>query len=88
MTEWVAQDAFGIMLREYTKLEGISEYEYATFVWNTDKQEYEQAGHPVHTEMLCRFRFNEYAEKGWFTKRYDASKEVFKKRLVSVLCSG
>ena len=25
----------GITLREYTKMDGISEYEYAAFVWNT-----------------------------------------------------
>ncbi len=83
---WAAQS--GIILKEYKEADKASEYEYAAFVWNTDKQEYEQAGRPVHTEMLCRSRFNEYAEKGWFTKRYDASKVVFKKRLVSVLCSG
>jgi len=81
-------ERIGITLRVYTKLEGIGEYEYAAFVWNTDKQEYEQAGRPVHTESLCRSRFNEYAEKSWFTKSYDASKVIFKKRLVSVLCSG
>ena len=75
----------GITLREYTKMDGISEYEYAAFVWNTELQGYEQAGRPVNTEMLCRSRFKEYAEKGWFTKRYDTSKVVFKKRLVSVL---
>lgn len=78
----------GITLREYTKLEGISEYEYVAFVWNTDKQEYEQAGLPVHTESLCRNRFHEYTKKSWFTKSYDVSKVIFKKRLVSVLYAG
>lgn len=76
----------GIQLREYRDLEKISEYEYATFVWDVESQRFEQMGRPVHSKSLCRARFNEYVEKDWFTKRYDTSKVVFKKRLVSILC--
>ena len=76
----------GIQLREYRELERISEYEYAAFVWDVESQRYEQMGRPVHSENLCRARFNEYVEKDWFTKRYDTSRVVFKKRLVSILC--
>lgn len=83
---WVAQS--GIALREYKEVDKISEYEYAAFVWNTDKQEYEQAGRPVITEKLCRGRFAEYVEKGWFMDCYDTSRVIFKKRLVSVLYAG
>ncbi len=78
---------FGITLKEYTKLEEISKYEYAAFVWNTDSQKYELAGRPVHTESLCRSRFNEFAEKGWLVHWLDTSKVIFKKRAVSVLCT-
>ncbi|MEY8424269.1 hypothetical protein AALB52_16315 [Lachnospiraceae bacterium 38-14] len=76
----------GIQLREYRELERISEYEYAAFVWDVESHRYEQMGRPVHSENLCRARFNEYVEKDWFTKRYDTSRVVFKKRLVSILC--
>lgn len=78
----------GIQLREYMELDKISECEYAAFVWDVESQRYEQMGRPVHSESLCRARFNEYVEKGWFTKRYDISRVVFKKRLVSVLYAG
>ena len=54
-------------------------------IWDVESHRYEQMGRPVHSENLCRARFNEYVEKDWFTKRYDTSKVVFKKRLVSVL---
>lgn len=76
----------GIQLREYRELEKISEYEYAAFVWDTESQRYEQMGRPVHSESLCRARFNEYVEKDWFTRRYDTGRVVFKKRSVSILC--
>lgn len=83
---WAVQ--FGITLREYKEADKASGYEYAAFVWNTSKQEYEQAGRPVITEKLCRGRFNEYVEKGWFMDCYDTSRVIFKKRLVSILCGG
>lgn len=78
----------GIQLREYTELDKISEYEYAAFAWDGENQRYEQMGRPVHSEDLCRARFNEYVEKDWFTKRYDTSRIVFKKRIVSILHGG
>lgn len=78
----------GIILRECKEANKESDFEYAAFVWNTDKKGYEQAGRPVITERLCRERFAEYAEKGWFMDCYDTSRVVFKRRLVSTLHTG
>ena len=78
----------GITLRYYKEADKAGDYEYAAFVWNADKQGYEQAGRPVITERLCRERFAEYVEKGWFMDCYDTSRVIFKKRLVSVLYAG
>lgn len=65
-----------------------SEFEYAAFAWNADKQEYEQIGRPVMNEKLCRERFKECVEKGWLMKCYDTGKVIFKKRTVSVVRTG
>ncbi len=78
----------GITLRYYKEADKAGDYEYAAFVWNADEQRYEQAVRPVTTERLCRERFAEYVEKGWFMDCYDTSRVVFKKRLVSILCGG
>ncbi len=80
---WAVQS--GITLREYKEVGEASDYEYAAFVWNTDKQGYEQAGRSVTTERLCRERFAEYVEKGWFMNCYDTNRVVFKRRLISNL---
>ena len=80
---WASQS--GITMKEYREADKAGEYEYAAFVWDNTNKCYEQMGRAVISEKLCRGRFNEYAEKGWFTERYDTSKVVFKKRLVSVL---
>lgn len=74
---WVAQS--GITLIQSVKATRES-YEYAAFVWNTRREEYEQIGRPVETELLCRNRFKEYVDKGWLMDCYDTSKVVFKKR--------
>lgn len=70
---------YGITLIQSVKTTRES-YEYAAFVWNTRREEYEQIGRPVQTEMLCRNRFKECVDKGWLMDCYDASKVVFKKR--------
>lgn len=75
----------GITLRDYKEADKASDYEYAAFVWNTDKRGYEQAGRPVITERLCRERFAEYVKGGWFMDCFDTSRVVFKRRLVSTL---
>lgn len=77
----------GITLEEYKEADKVGEYEYAAFVWDNTNRCYEQMGRAVISEKLCRGRFNEYVKNGWFTERYDSSKVVFKKRLVSILCS-
>lgn len=74
---WVAQS--GITLIQSVKATRES-YEYAAFVWNTRREEYEQIGRPVGTELLCRNRFKEYVDKGWLMDCYDTSKVAFKKR--------
>lgn len=78
----------GITLKEYMETNKCSEYEYAAFAWNAEKQRYEQMQRPLITEALSRARYEEYARKGWFNKCYDTDKVVFKKRLVSVLCTA
>lgn len=66
-------------------MKAVADYEYAAFVWNTDKQRYEQAGRSVMTERLCRERFAEYVARGRFMDCYDTSRVVFKRRLVFTL---
>lgn len=77
----------GIVLKEYAEADKCSEYEYAAFAWNIKEQKYEQVGRPVMTEQLCRARYEEHADNGWFMSHYDAEKTMFKKRLVSTLYS-
>lgn len=84
--KWAADS--GITLKEYTEADKCSEYEYAAFVWNTEKQKYDQVQRPVITEALSRARYEEYVRKGWFGEHYDTSKVIFKKRFVSVLCGA
>lgn len=81
---WAAQS--GINLLEYKKIAGDGDYEYAAFVWNKGKREYEQAGRPVGSVMLAINRYQAYAKNGWFCRDYDTNNVVFKRRLVSVLC--
>lgn len=80
---WIAQS--GISMVSHEEIKPSSEYEYAAFAWNTKEQKYEQLGRAVMTERLCRERFREYAEKGWFMDSYDTNRVVFKKRLTVVL---
>lgn len=74
----------GIFLAKSMSEKDCTGYEYAVFVWNNEREEYEQIGRPVMTEVLCRNRFKEYAEKGWLMKCYDTSRVIFKKRIVAV----
>ena len=80
---WAAQS--GIRMVEYQEQRG--EYEYASFLWSRSRGIYEQVNRAVQTEQLCRNRLQEYISKGWLNEDYDTSKVVFKKRLVSVLCT-
>lgn len=82
--KWVVDS--GITLKEYMEADKCSEYEYAAFAWNTEKQRYDQMQRPLITEALSRARYEEYVRKGWFNDCYDISKVIFKKRLVSVIC--
>ena len=63
------------------------ECEYASFLWSRSRGRYEQVNRAVQTEQLCRNRLQEYISKGWLNEDYDTSKVVFKKRLLSVLCT-
>lgn len=80
---WTAQS--GIRMVEYQEQKG--EYEYASFLWSRSRGRYEQVNRAVQTEQLCRNRLQEYISKGWLNEDYDTRKTVFKKRLVSVLCT-
>ena len=80
---WAAQS--GIRMVEYQEQRG--EYEYASFLWSRSRGRYEQVNRAVQTEQLCRNRLQEYISKGWLNEDYDTSKTVFKKRLLSVLCT-
>lgn len=80
---WIEQS--GIRMLEYQEQKG--EYEYASFLWSRSRGRYEQVNRAVQTEQLCRNRLQEYISKGWLNEDYDASKAVFKKRLVSILCT-
>lgn len=81
---WLAQS--GISMVSHKKIETASEYEYAAFAWNTKEQKYEQLGRAVITERLCRGRFAEYKEKGYFNQVYDADRVIFQRRRVAELC--
>lgn len=65
----------------------ISKYEYAMFSWNLEKGEYEKTGRPMHSELLARSRFDESVRNGWFGNRYDVSRSVMKKRMVTMYTS-
>lgn len=80
---WTQQS--GIQMVEYQEQRG--EYEYASFLWSRSRGRYEQVNRAVQTEQLCRNRLQEHISKGWLNEDYDTSKTVFKKRLVSVLCT-
>lgn len=80
---WAAQS--GIQMVEYQEQRG--EYEYASFLWSRSRGRYEQVNRAVQTEQLCQNRLQEYISKGWLNEDYDTSKAVFKKRLVSTLCT-
>ena len=66
---------------------GTSEYEYAMFSWNLEKGEYEQTGRPMQSELLARNRFNESVKNGWFGNRYDTSRAVMKRRMITMYVS-
>ncbi len=76
---------FGPIKTEYTEKE--IECEYASFLWSRSRGRYEQVNRAVQTEQMCRNRLQEYISKGWLNEDYDTSKAVFKKRLVSTLCT-
>lgn len=73
----------GIRLLDHKEIAGEGDYEYAAFVWNKSREEYEQVGRPVGTVMLAINRYQAYAKNGWFCRDYDANKVVFKRRIVS-----
>lgn len=73
----------GIRLLNHKKIAGEGDYEYAAFVWNKSREEYEQVGRPVGSVMLAMNRYQAYAKNGWFCRDYDANKVVFKRRIVS-----
>ena len=80
---WAEQP--GIRMVGYQEQRG--EYEYASFLWSRRRGRYEQVNRAVQTEQLCRNRLQEYISKGWLNEDYDTSKVLFKKRLVSILCT-
>lgn len=61
--------------------------EYAAFGFDVDKQEYVRIGRPVGTELLCRARLNEAAEKGWISESVDCTRVIIRKRKV-LTCTG
>lgn len=75
----------GIRMVGYQEQKG--EYEYASFLWSRSRCRYEQVNRAVQTEQLCRNRLQEYISKGWLNEDYDTRKVLFKKRLVSILCT-
>ena len=83
---WLVQS--GISMVSHKEIEVASEYEYAAFAWNTKEQKYEQLGRAVITERLCRGRFAEYKEKGYFNKVYDTDQVIFQRRRIAVLCEN
>ena len=66
---------------------GCSEYEYAMFSWNTKTEKYEQMGRPMMSKSLARDRFYEGVQKGWFSKCYDTSRTVMKRRMITTFAS-
>lgn len=78
---WVAQS--GIQMLDYKEISENSDCEYAAFVWNKSKGEYEQVGRPVGSAVLAINRYQAYAKNGWFCRDYDTNKVVFKRRVVS-----
>lgn len=66
---------------------GCSEYEYAMFSWNINKGEFEQIGRPMIFRQLAKDRFYEGVQKGWFSKCYDTSRAVMKRRMTTVFAS-
>lgn len=66
---------------------GCSEYEYAMFSWNINKGEFEQTGRPMISRQLARDRFYEGVQKGWFSKCYDTSRAIMKRRMITVFAS-
>ncbi len=79
---------FGITLSSYTEAEKYDAYEYAAFIWNSEKQEYVQTGRAVMTEQLCRNRFREYVDKCLLVPCFDSGNVVFKRRHVSEFYGG
>lgn len=67
--------------------DGTSEYEYVMFSWDLDKGEYQQTGRPMQSELLARNRFEESVKHGWFNNRYDTSRAVMKRRLITMYVS-
>lgn len=61
--------------------------EYAAFGFDFDKQENVRIGRPVGTELLCRGRLNEAAEKGWIPENVDCTRIIIRKRKV-LTCTG
>lgn len=61
--------------------------EYATFVWNTRKESYEQIGRSTETELLCRNRLQEYISNGRLNKDYDTGKVEIKRRTITMFAS-
>lgn len=76
---WVEQS--GIYLMDSREVN--DKYEYAAFIWNKDLGAYEQVGRPMMSELLVINRCQEYMKNGWFCKRYDTNRVVFKRRLVT-----
>lgn len=66
---------------------GCSEYEYAMFSWNISKGEFERIGRPMISRQLAKDRFYEGVQKGWFSKCYDTSRAVMKRRMITVFAS-
>lgn len=76
----------GIRLLDHKEIAVDGDYEYAAFVWNKSREEYERVGRPVGSVMLAINRYQAYAKNGWFCRDYDANKVVFKRRIVSEFC--
>lgn len=66
---------------------GVSEYEYVMFSWNLEKGEYTQTGRPMQSELLAKNRFEESVKNGLFNNRYDTSRAVMKRRLITMYVS-
>lgn len=83
---WTAQS--GIILKEYQEMDTCGEYEYAAFAWNTKKEKYVQITRAVTTKILCRNCYREYVKEGIVLPDCDMGNVVFRKRLVSTVCTG